>query len=131
MRANPQAGKILATTLDYPMVMDTVGCAPDWLKANPKAAQALTNSYFEAVEMIKADPAKSYEIMGTTVKQTGEAFGKSASYLRWQDKAANQKFFAGELQQFMKDAAVILQEAGIIRKQPENFSAMVDDSFIK
>ncbi len=131
VRANPQAGKILATTLDYPMVMDTVGCAPDWLKANPKAAQALANSYFEAVEMIKADPAKSYEIMGTAVKQTGEAFGKSASYLRWQDKAANQKFFAGELQQFMKDAAVILQEAGIIRKQPDNYGAMVDDSFIK
>ncbi|RZL58490.1 MAG: ABC transporter permease, partial [Variovorax sp.] len=28
VRANPAAGKILATTLDYPMVMDTVGCAP-------------------------------------------------------------------------------------------------------
>ncbi|HRM94620.1 MAG TPA: ABC transporter substrate-binding protein, partial [Alicycliphilus sp.] len=41
VRANPQAGKILATTIDYPMVMDTVGCDPTWLKANPKAAQAL------------------------------------------------------------------------------------------
>jgi NitT/TauT family transport system substrate-binding protein len=38
VRANPAAGKILATTLDYPMVMDTVGCAPTWLKANAKAA---------------------------------------------------------------------------------------------
>ena len=28
VRANPQAGKILATTLDYPMVMDTVGRDP-------------------------------------------------------------------------------------------------------
>lgn len=131
VRANPQAGKILATTIDYPMVMDTVGCDPVWLKANPKAAQALANSYFEAVEMVKADPAKSYEIMGAAVKQTGEAFAKSAAYLRWQDKAANQKFFAGELQQFMKDAAAILQEAGIIRKQPEGYGAMYDDSFIK
>ena len=131
VRANPQAGKILATTIDYPMVMDTVGCDPAWLKANPKAAQALANSYFEAVEMVKADPAKSYEIMGAAVKQTGEAFAKSASYLRWQDKAANQKFFAGELQQFMKDAAAILVEAGVIRKLPDNYGAMYDGSFIK
>ena len=131
VRANPQAGKILATTLDYPMVMDTVGCAPEWLKANPKAAQSLANAYFDALEMIKSDPAKSNEIMGAAVKQTGEAFAKSAAYLRWQDKAANQKFFAGELQAFMKDSAAILLEAGVIRKAPDDYAAMYDASFIK
>ncbi|MDR2128117.1 MAG: ABC transporter substrate-binding protein [Burkholderiaceae bacterium] len=131
VRANAKAGKILATTLEFPHIMDTVGCSPKWLKDNPKAARILTDSYFEALEMIKTDPAKSYEIMGSAVKQSGEAFGKSASYLRWQDKAANQKFFSGEIQQFMKDASVILLEAGVIRNLPENYSAMYDDSFIK
>lgn len=131
VRANPSAGKIMATTLDYPMVMDTVGCAPEWLKANPKAAQALANGYFDALEMIKSDPAKANEIMGSAVKQTGEAFAKSSSYLRWQDRAANQKFFAGELQAFMKDAAAILLEAGIIRKLPDSYDAMYDNSIIK
>ncbi|MFO6420523.1 ABC transporter substrate-binding protein [Hylemonella sp. W303a] len=131
VRANPAAGKILATTLDYPMVMDTVGCAPDWLKANPKAAQALANSYFEALEMIKADPTKANEIMGSAVKQTGEAFANSSKFLRWRDKAANQKFFAGDLQAFMKDAAAILLEAGVIRKLPDNYDAMYDTRFIK
>jgi NitT/TauT family transport system substrate-binding protein len=131
VRANPQAGKILATTLDYPMVMDTVGCAPEWLKANPKAAQSLANAYFDALEMIKTDPAKSNEIMGAAVKQTGEAFAKSSAFLRWQDKAANQKFFAGELQSFMKDAAAILLEAGVVRKAPTDFASMFDTSFIK
>src|SRR5881397_2966045 len=95
VRAKPEAGKIIATTLDYPMVMDTFGCAPKFLKDNPKAAKALADSYFEAVEMIKREPKKSFEIMGADVKQSGEAFEKSAAYLRWQDKAANQKFFAG------------------------------------
>ena len=131
VRANPAAGKILATTLDYPMVMDTVGCAPTWLKANAKAAQALTKSYFEALEMIKADPAKSNEIMGSAVKQTGEQFAKSSAYLRWQDKAANQKFFAGELTPFMKEAVPILLEAGVIRKAPDDLAATFDASFIK
>jgi NitT/TauT family transport system substrate-binding protein len=131
VRNNPQAGKILATTLDYPMVMDTVGCSPTWLKANPKLAQALTDSYFAALEMIKADPAKSYEIMGAAVKQTGEQFAKSAEFLRWQDKAANQKFFAGELTAFMKDATPILLESGVIRKSDLDLATTFDASFIK
>ncbi|MDB5829492.1 MAG: extracellular solute-binding protein family 3 [Variovorax sp.] len=131
VRSNPAAGKILATTLDYPMVMDTVGCSPAWLKANPKAAQALTTSYFEALDMIKADPAKSNELMGSAVKQSGDDFAKSSAYLRWQDKAANQKFFSGELNQFMKDSVPILLEAGVIRKAPDNLTALYDASYIK
>ena len=131
VRNAPESGRILATTLDYPMVMDTVGCAPTWLKANAKAAQALTNSYFEALEMIKNEPAKANEIMGAAVKQTGEQFAKSSAYLRWQDKAANQKFFAGELTAFMKEAEKILLEAGVIRKAPENLAVTFDASFIR
>jgi NitT/TauT family transport system substrate-binding protein len=131
VRDNPSAGRIMATTLDYPMVMDTVGCTPTWIKANPKAAKALTESYFQALDMIKAEPAKSYEIMGSAVKQTGEAFAKSASFLRWQDRAANQKFFAGEITSFTKDAIPILLEAGVIRKAPDDLAATFDASFIK
>ncbi len=131
VRANPQAGKILATTLDYPMVMDTVGCAPPWLKANPKAAQALADSYFEALAMIKAEPEKANEIMGSAVKQSGEQFAKSSAYLRWQDKAANQAFFAGPLMDFMRDSVPILLEAGVIRKAPDDLNAIFDASYIK
>lgn len=35
VRDKPESGKIIATTLDYPMVMDTLGCAPDFLAKNP------------------------------------------------------------------------------------------------
>src|SRR5215208_2020349 len=74
VRSNASAGKIIATTLDYPMIMDTFGCTPKFLADNPKAAQALADSYFETLEMIKADPKKSFEIMGADVKQSGEQF---------------------------------------------------------
>jgi NitT/TauT family transport system substrate-binding protein len=47
VRAKPETGKIIATTLDYPMVMDTFGCTPKFLTENPKAAKALADSYFE------------------------------------------------------------------------------------
>src|SRR5262252_7237024 len=130
VRSNPQAGKIIATTLDYPMIMDTFGCTPKFLADNPKAAQALANSYFEAVDMIRKDPAKSYEIMGAPTKQSGEEFGKSAQYLRWQDKAANQKFFAGDFQAFNKDAAEVLLETGIIKQVPD-LNSLADTQYIK
>ena len=130
VRANPTAGKIIATTLDYPMVMDTFGCTPKFLKDHPKAAKALADSFFEAVEMIKREPKKSFEIMGADVKQSGEAFEKSAAYLRWQDKAANQKFFAGELQQFSKEAADLLLEIGSIKQIPD-LKALQDTRFIQ
>jgi len=130
VRSNPQAGKIIATTLDYPMIMDTFGCTPKFLADNPKAAQALTDSYFDALEMIKSDPKKSYEIMGADVKQSGADFESSAKYLRWQDKAANQKFFAGEHAQFSKEAADLLLELGIIKAVPD-MNALVDTRFIK
>jgi NitT/TauT family transport system substrate-binding protein len=130
VRAKPEAGKIIATTLDYPMVMDTFGCTPKFLAENPKAAQALADSYFQALEMIKADPKKAFEIMGADVKQTAEQFEASQKYLRWQDKAANQKFFAGEHAQFSKEAAELLLEAGIIKQLPD-MGKLADTRFIQ
>ena len=130
VRAKPEAGKIIATTLDYPMVMDTFGCAPKFLAENPKVAKAIADAYFDAVEMIKTDPKKSFEIMGADVKQSGEAFEGSQKYLRWQDRAANQKFFSGEHAAFTKEAADLLLEAGIIKQIPD-LTKLADTQFIK
>ncbi len=130
VRDKPEAGKIIATTLDYPMIMDTFGCTPKFIKENPKAVQAMVNSYFDALEMIKKEPAKSHEIMGSVVKQTGEQFAKSAAYLRWQDREANKKFFAGEIQGFSKEAAELLLELGIIKSVPD-INSIITTSFIK
>ena len=130
VRDKPDSGKIIATTLDYPMVMDTFGCTPKFIKENPKAVKAMVDSYFEALEMIKKEPAKSYEIMGADVKQSGEQFAKSAAYLRWQDKAANQQFFNGPIQAFSKESADLLLEVGIIKSIPD-VNSLVDTQFIK
>jgi len=130
VRAAPQAGKIIATTLDYPMIMDTFGCTPGFLDRNPKAAKALADSYFEAVELINKDPAKSYEIMGADVKQTGEQFGNSAKFLRWQDREANKTFFTSEFERFSNEAADLLLEIGIIKQKPD-IKTIVDTQFIQ
>jgi NitT/TauT family transport system substrate-binding protein len=130
VRAKPEAGKIIATTLDYPMVMDTFGCTPKFLADNARASKALADSYFEAVDMIKKDPKKSFEVMGADVKQSGEQFEASQKYLRWQDRDANQKFFAGEHAAFSKEAADLLLEAGIIKAIPD-LTKLADTRFLK
>jgi NitT/TauT family transport system substrate-binding protein len=112
------------------MVMDTFGCTPKFLAENPKAAQGLANAYFDALDMIKAQPQKSFEIMGADVKQSGAQFEASQKYLRWQDRAANQKFFAGEHAAFSKEAAELLLEAGIIKSTPD-MSKLADTQFLK
>ncbi len=130
VRAKPEAGKIIATTLDYPMVMDTFGCTPDFIAKNEGAVKALVKSYFEALEMIKTDQKKAFEIMGADVKQTGEKFGESAKYLRWQDQAANKAFFTGEFNTFSKEAADLLLEIGVIKKIPD-LSKLADPRFVQ
>ena len=130
VRAKPEAGKIIATTLDYPMIMDTFGCTPKFLAENPKVAKALADGYFDALAMIKADPKKSFEIMGADVKQSAEAFEKSQAFLRWQDRDANKKFFAGEHAQFSKEAAELLLQVGIIKQLPD-MGKLADTRFIQ
>ena len=130
VRAKPEAGKIIATTLDYPMVMDTFGCTPKFIAEHEAAVKALVKSYFEAVELIKSDPKKAYEVMGADVKQSGEQFGNSAKYLRWQDQAANKTFFTGEFNTFSKEAADLLLETGVIKQIPD-LSKLADTRFIR
>jgi NitT/TauT family transport system substrate-binding protein len=112
------------------MIMDTVGCTPKFLEDNPKAAKALADSYFEALDMIKSDEKKAFEIMGADVKQTGEAFGSSAKFLRWQDRDANRKFFQAEFEQFSNEAADLLLEVGIIKSKPD-IKGIVDTRYIQ
>ena len=130
VRENPSAGKIIATTLDYPMIMDTFGCTPRFLDENPKAAKALADSYFVALELIARDEKKAFEIMGADVRQTGEQFANSAKYLRWQDREANRRFFAGEFETFSAKAADLLLEIGIIKQKPD-LKSIVDLRFIQ
>lgn len=130
VRDKPESGKLIADSLQYPMVFDTFGCTPKFLKDNPKAAKALTESYFAALDLIKADKIKAFTIMGADVKQTAEQFEKSQSKIQWADREANLKFFDGPIQAFNQEAAVLLQEIGVIRTAPK-LDGLFDTQFLK
>jgi NitT/TauT family transport system substrate-binding protein len=130
VRNTPDKGSVIATTVDYPFILDTVGCSTDFLKAHPDAAKALADSYFEALDMIKTDKDKSDGIMGADVKQSAKEFADSAAYLEWLDKAANKTFFDKTLPDFNAGAADLLLSAGVIKSKPD-LSALTDTSFIQ
>jgi NitT/TauT family transport system substrate-binding protein len=119
VRAKPEAGKILVTSKDYPVVIDTLVFRKDFLEKNPKTVKATVDSFFEALDMIKRDPAKSYELMGSTVKQSGEAFRRSASYIIWTDREASRRYYAREHAPFVEFAVGVLKFNRVIHKEPK------------
>ena len=131
VRDKPETGKLIADSLQYPMVFDSFGCTPKFIKENPKAVKALVESYFQALDMIEKDKQKAFTIMGADVKQTAEQFEKSQAKIKWADREANKKFFNGEIQAFNKEAAELLLEIGVIKSKPENMDTLFDTTYIK
>ena len=119
VRAKPDQGKIIVTSKEYPVVVDVIVFKKDFIDKHPKIVKATVDSFFEALDMIKREPAKAYEMMGSTVKQAGDAFGKSASFIAWQDREANKAYYAKEHKPFVDFAVRVLKFNRVIQKEPK------------
>ncbi|MGH8683558.1 MAG: ABC transporter substrate-binding protein [Burkholderiales bacterium] len=119
VRAAPGSGKILVTSKDYPVVIDTLVFRTDFIQKNPQTVKAVVDSFFEALDMIKREPQKAYELMGSSVKQPGEAFAKSAAFITWTGRAASREYYAREHAEFVNFAVRVLKSNGVIAKEPQ------------
>jgi NitT/TauT family transport system substrate-binding protein len=128
VRAKPDAGKILVTSKEYPVVVDVLVFKKDFIEKHPKIVRATVDSFFEALDMIKNQPDKSYELMGSVVKQPGEAFAKSAAFIAWQDRSANKAYYAKEHKAFVDFAVRVLKFTRVIQKEPKA-AEMIDLRF--
>jgi NitT/TauT family transport system substrate-binding protein len=122
-------GRILATTLDYPCVVDTLAFQPAFIERNPEAVRRVVKGWFDAVAMIAREPERSYEIMGRKVNQSAEQFKASAQYIEWLDLAKNQDYVREGLPEFMRKAHTVLREAGVVR-QDVDLSKLLDTRFL-
>ena len=122
-------GRILATTVDYPCVVDTLALTPDFVAKNPEAVKLLVKSWYDALAMIAKEPEKSYEIMGKRVNMAGPAFQASAQYIEWLDAAKNKDYVAKGLPEFMAKALEVQKEAGVVRQSPD-LSKLLNTSFL-
>jgi NitT/TauT family transport system substrate-binding protein len=128
VRANPDAGRILVTSKDYPVVIDTLVFRSDFIKQNPQVVKKVVDSFFEAQDMIRREPAKSFELMGSVVKQSGEQFAKSAAFITWSDRASSKAYYAKEHAPFVEFAVQVLRFNRVIDKEPKA-KDMIDLSF--
>ncbi|MXP63338.1 ABC transporter permease [Roseomonas sp. M0104] len=122
-------GKILATTLDYPCVVDTLAFQPDFLARNGTAVKAVVQGWYDALAMIGKEPDKAYAIMGKRVNQSGEAFKASAGFIEWMDQAKNRAYAADGLPQFMQKALEVQKQAGVVRQSPD-LAKLLDTNFL-
>jgi NitT/TauT family transport system substrate-binding protein len=129
VRAKPDSGKILVTSKEYPVVIDVLVFKTDFIQSHPKVVKATVDSFFEALDMIRREPAKAFELMGSVVKQPGDAFAKSAAFITWQDRAANKAYFAKEHQPFVEFAVRVLKSNRVIEKEPAA-KQMIDLRFL-
>ena len=123
------AGRILATTVDYPCVVDTLAFQPAFVQANPEAVRRLVKSWWDALAMIAAEPDRSNAIMGRRVNQSAEAFAASARFIEWQDQARNRAYVASGLPDFMREAEAVQREAGVVRGAVD-LSKLLDTRFV-
>ena len=129
IRNDPSSGKILVTTVDYPVVVDTLSFPTETLPRHRDDAWKITAAFFEALAMIKSQPAEANKIMGERVTMSADAFGASSRFISWQDQAMNKAYFANSLLPFMQEAADIQLEAGVIRAKPP-LPPMIDASVV-
>ncbi|MEO7404561.1 MAG: ABC transporter substrate-binding protein [Burkholderiales bacterium] len=130
VRAKPDSGTILATTKDYPVVIDTLVFRKDFIAANPKTVKAVVDSFYEAQDMIRKEPQKSFEIMGAVVKQSGEQFAKSSAFITWTDRTATAQYYAKEHAPFVDTAVRVLKFNRVI-KTDVKAADMIDLRFLK
>jgi NitT/TauT family transport system substrate-binding protein len=122
-------GKILATTLDHPCVVDTMAFQPAFIRANPEAVRRVVAGWFAAIDMIGREPDRANEIMGRRTNQTGAQFAQSASFIHWLSKEEDREYIRTGLPAFMAEAAEVLRETGVIRAVPD-LGALVSADFI-
>ncbi len=122
-------GRILATTVQHPCVVDTLAFQPTFIQANPEAVRRVVKSWYDALAMIKAEPDRSFEIMGRRVNQAGEAFKASAQYIEWQDGAMNKAYVASGLPEFQRKALLVQRETGVVRADVD-LSKLLDTQFL-
>jgi NitT/TauT family transport system substrate-binding protein len=95
------AGKIITTSADTPgVIVDTLAFQPDYIAKNPAVVQAMVKSWFEALDMIKAQPEAAYKVMGADVNQTPEQFQDSAKFVQWYDRDMNKEYLGETLPKF-------------------------------
>lgn len=133
--AEREGGRVLFTSHDRPgIIADTLIVSGDFLRERPQDAQAVVAALFEAVEVMKANPAKAHAIAGKGLGLTAEEFAEQAKSVRFLSPEENVALFdkttPRNLYELTDKAEAIFRADGIIERDIDA-DAIIDASVIR
>lgn len=133
--ANTDFGYTLMDSKASPgVIVDTFAMKKDFIKANPKAAQAIVDGWYDALDYLKENPEDAIAIMAKHLGEKPDDLKKEMQDVTFYDEAGNKTYFGtkdnpGDFYKIMKIASDLWLEVKLIEK-PVDPANIIDGSFL-
>lgn len=130
-----QGGHVLVTSRDYPgLIVDVISVRQDFIDQNPAAVQALVESWNEAIEYYRNNPAEGNKIMAKALSLSEEEVADMAKGVKFMGKAENKEFFNpsssnNNLYKISNLAIQFWTDKSVLKKKIEA-SALIEPKFV-
>ncbi len=116
------------------VIVDTFAMKKDFIKANPKAAQAIVDGWYDALDYLKENPEDAIAIMAKHLGEKPEDLKKEMQDVTFYDEAGNKTYFGtkdnpGDFYKIMKIASDLWLQVKLIEK-PVDPANIIDGSFL-
>ncbi len=129
-----EAHVLVSTTAATNIIADTLCARQDIIDRAPETLRDFVNGWFEGIEMMKADPAASYAVVGKALKLDSETVSGMLSGLKLTPFADNAQFYGltggkAHYETLFDTAFVIWRKKGLVTR-PVDARDWVDTRFI-
>jgi outer membrane protein OmpA-like peptidoglycan-associated protein/ABC-type amino acid transport substrate-binding protein len=119
-----EAHILVSTTAASNIIADTLVARQDLIDQHPETVRDFVHGWLEGIEMMKADPASSYEVVGRALKLDGETVSGMLSGLKLTTYADNAQFYGlaggkAHYETLFNTAFVIWRKKGLVTRAVE------------
>ena len=129
-----EAHVLVSTTAATNIIADTLCARQDIIDRAPETLRDFVHGWFEGIEMMKADPAAAYAVVGKALKLDNETVSGMLSGLKLTPFADNAQFYGltggkGHYETLFDTAFVIWRKKGLVTR-PVDAKEWADTRFI-
>ena len=124
-------GSVLVDSSSTPgVIVDALAMDKEFAEQYPDTVKAIVSGWYDALAYMESNPDDAYKIMMEyTGDETVESLQGSMKEVAFYDKAGNEEYFSGEIQEIASMAGDLWQEMGLIDAKPD-IDAMIDDEYL-
>ncbi len=120
-----EAHVLVSTTAASNIIADTLVARQDLIDRYPESVRDFVHGWLEGIEMMKKDPASSYEIVGRALKLDGETVSGMLSGLKLTTFADNAQFYGlsggkAHYDTLFNTAFVIWRKKGLVTRSVDS-----------